>query len=175
MIDPGKFTTKTVYVIYIASTTEKVWQALTDPAFTRQYFGGFSIEVEPRTGGAFCLREPDGRVHISGRVVEWSPPRRFSCTWLIEGMPEFRELPVCLVTYEIAQAGAAVKLTMAEAHSWDIPDAILQGGRTGWPAILSGLKSVLETGKPLDVKLAPPEGMVEAVKQAVAAKPWLSK
>ena len=110
---------------------------------------------------------------MSGRVVEWSPPRRFSCTWLIEGMPEFRELPVCLVTYEIEQAGAAVKLTMTESHSWEIPDAILQGGRTGWPAILSGLKSVLETGKPLDVKLAPPEGMVEAVKKAVAERPWL--
>jgi O-antigen/teichoic acid export membrane protein len=54
-----------------------------------------------------------------------------------------------------------------------IPDAILQGGRTGWPAILSGLKSVLETGKPLDVKLATSEGMVEAVQKAVAEKPWL--
>jgi uncharacterized protein YndB with AHSA1/START domain len=161
MIDITTFTPKTVYVIYIASTPEKVWQALTDPAFTRQYFGGFSIEVEPRTGGAFCLR-----------VMEWSPPRRFSCIWLIEGMPEFRELPVCLVTYEIEQAGGAVKLTMTESHSWDTPDAILRGGRTGWPAILSSLKSVLETGKPLDVKLATPEGMVEAVKKAGAEKPW---
>jgi uncharacterized protein YndB with AHSA1/START domain len=172
MIDITTFTPKTVYVIYIASTPEKVWQALTDPAFTRQYFGGFSIEVEPRTGGAFCLRQPDGRVHMSGRVMEWSPPRRFSCIWLIEGMPEFRELPVCLVTYEIEQAGGAVKLTMTESHSWDTPDAILRGGRTGWPAILSSLKSVLETGKPLDVKLATPEGMVEAVKKAGAEKPW---
>src|SRR4029077_1131426 len=101
----------------------------------------------PRIGAAFCLREPDGRVHMSGRVVEWSPPRRFSCTWLVEGMPEFRGLPVCLVTYEIEQpGGGAVRLTMIEAHSWNIPDAILQGGRTGWPAILSGLKSVLEIG-----------------------------
>jgi uncharacterized protein YndB with AHSA1/START domain len=176
MIDPGQFAPKTVYVTYVAATPEKVWQALTDPAFTRRYFGGFSIEVEPRTGGAFCLRQPDGRVHVSGRVIDWSPPRRFSCTWLVEGMPEFRGLPVCLVTYEIEQpGGGAVKLTMTEAHSWDIPDAILQGGRTGWPAILSSLKSVLEAGKPLDVKLAPPEGMVEAVKKAVAEKPWLSK
>jgi hypothetical protein len=87
-------------------------------------------------------------------------------------MPEFRELPECLVTYEIEQAGGAVKLTMTEAHSWAIPDAILAGGRAGWPAILSGLKSVLETGKPLDVKMAPPEGMVAAVKQAVAEKAW---
>jgi len=173
MIDAAKFKPKTVYITYIAALPEQVWRALTDPAFTRQYFGGFSIEVEPRPNGRFCLRQPDGQVHMSGRVVEWSPPRRFSCTWLIEGMPEFRELPACLVTYEIEKAGSGVKLTMTEAHSWDVPDAILQGGRTGWPAILSSLKSVLETGKPLDVKLAPPEGMVEAVKKAVAEKPWL--
>jgi uncharacterized protein YndB with AHSA1/START domain len=175
MTDISKFKPNTVYVIYIASTPEKVWQALTDPAFTRQYFGGFAIEVEPKAGGAFYLRNPDGTVHMSGQVLDWSPPRRFSCTWIVEGMPEFRELPECIVTYEIEQAGGAVKLTMTESNSWDIPDAILEGGRTGWPAILSGLKSVLETGKPLDVKLAPPEGMVEAVKKAVAERAWENK
>jgi uncharacterized protein YndB with AHSA1/START domain len=172
-MDIAKFKPNTVYVTYIASTPEKVWQALTDPAFTRQYFGGFAIDVEPREGGAFFLRYPDGRVHMSGRVIDWSPPRRFSCTWLVEGMAEFRALPECLVTYEIEPAGGAVKLTMTEAHSWAVPDAILAGGRAGWPAILSSLKSVLETGKPLDIKMAPPEGMVEAVKQAVAAKAWM--
>jgi uncharacterized protein YndB with AHSA1/START domain len=173
MTDIAAFKPKTVYVTYIAATPEKVWQALTDPAFTRQYFGGFTIDVEPKVDGAFFLRNPDGSAHMSGRVVDWSPPRRFSCTWLIEGMPDFRGLPVCLVTYEIEQAGGAVKLTMTEAHSRDIPDAILSGGRTGWPAILSSLKSVLETGKPLDVKLAPPQGMVDAVRKAAAEKPWL--
>jgi uncharacterized protein YndB with AHSA1/START domain len=115
------------------STPEKVWQALTDPAFTRQYFGGFSIEVEPRTGGAFCLRQPDGRVHMSGRVVEWSPPRRFSCTWLVEGMPEFRDLPCASLPTRSRRPAAAVKLTMTEAHSWDIPDAILQAGAPAGP------------------------------------------
>jgi uncharacterized protein YndB with AHSA1/START domain len=168
---PG-FKPNTVYVIYIASTPENVWQALTSAQFTTQYFGGFGIDVESREGGAFFLRYPDGRVHMSGRVVEWNPPRRFSCTWLVEGMPEFRELPECLVTYDIEQAGGAVKLTMTEANSWDIPDAILAGGRSGWPAILSSLKSVLETGKALDIKMEPPKEMIEAVKQAVAAKPW---
>ena len=173
MVDVSRFKPSTVYVTYIASTPEKVWQALTDPAFTRQYFGGFAIDVEPKEGGAFFLRYPDGRVHMSGRVIAWSPPRRFACTWVVEGMAEFRELPECLVTYEIEQSGGAVKLTMTEAHSWDIPDAILAGGRSGWPAILSSLKSVLETGKPLDIKMAPPDGMVEAVRQAVAEKAWL--
>ena len=109
---------------------------------------------------------------MSGRVVEWSPPRRFSCTWLVEGMPDFRELPECLVTYDIEQAGGAVKLTMTEAHSWNVPDDILAGGRGGWPAILSGLKSVPETGNPLDIKMEPPNELMEAVKRAVVAKPW---
>lgn len=173
-MDTSKFKPNTVYVIYIASSSEKVWWALTEPAFTKQYFGGLAIEVEPRQGGAFFLRYPDGRIHMSGWVIEWSPPRRFSCTWLVEGMAEFRELPECLVTYEIEQAGdGVVKLTMTEAHSWGVPDAILAGGRAGWPAILSNLKSVLETGMPLDIKMVPPEEMMEAVKQAAAAKPWL--
>ena len=172
-MDVSKFKPNTVYVTYIACTPERVWQALTDPAFTRQYFGGFAVDVEPREGGAFFLRYPDGRVHMSGRVIAWSPPHRFSCTWLVEGVPDFRELPECLVTYEIEQASGAVKLTMTEAHSWDVPDAILAGGRAGWPAILSSLKSMLETGKPLEIKMAPPEGMMEAVKQAAAAKAWV--
>ena len=88
-MDVSKFKPKTVYVIYIATTPEKVWQALTDPAFSKKYFFGFVIDVEPKTGGAFFLRYPDGGVHVSGQVIEWSPPRRFSCTWLVEGMKEF--------------------------------------------------------------------------------------
>jgi uncharacterized protein YndB with AHSA1/START domain len=169
------FVPKTVYVTYIASTPDKVWEALTSAEFTRKYFAGFGIDVEPKQGGAFRLLYPDGRVHVSGRIVEWSPPRRFSCTWWLEGMPDFRELPECLVTYDIEQAGGAVKLTMTEAHSWDVPDDILAGGRGGWPAILSGLKSVLETGKPLDIKLEPPKALMEAVKRAVADKPWQNR
>lgn len=168
----AQFTPKTIYVIYIAATPEAVWQALTDPAFTRQYFAGFSVDAEPRAGGAFKLLYPDGRTHIGGEVVEWSPPRRFSCTWLVEGMKEFAELPVCLVTYDIEPAGEAVRLTMTESHSWDVPEAILSGGRQGWPAILSGLKSVLETGKAPVLKMEPPPEFMEAVKRAVTEKPW---
>lgn len=173
MIDTAAFKPKTVYISYIAATPERVWQALTDPAFTKQYFGGLSVDVEPRAGGAFRLLYPDGRVHIAGEVLDWSPPKRFSCTWVVEGMKEFAELPVCVVTYDIAPAGEAVCLTMTEAHSWDVPDAILAGGQSGWPAILSGLKSLLETGRAPKVEMAPPEGFMAAVKQAVAQKPWL--
>jgi uncharacterized protein YndB with AHSA1/START domain len=154
---------KFVYVIYIASTPEKVWEALTSPDFTKQYFFGRTIEIEPQAGGSFILRMPDGRVDVKGNVVEWSPPRRLSVTWTVDWMPEMRDLPECLVTYDIAQAGESVRLTMTEAHQWDVPEGLLAGGRAGWPAILSSLKSVLETGKPLSLRMEPPKEMLEAL------------
>ena len=80
MVDVATFKPNTVYVTYIAASPEKVWQALTDPAFTRQYFGGFSIDVEPKTGGAFYLRYPDGKVHMSGRGGDQSSTRPDMCT-----------------------------------------------------------------------------------------------
>ena len=122
----------------------------------------------------FLMRYPDGRVHIRGQVVDWSPPRRFSCTWLVEGMKEFGGLPECLVTYDIEPSGESVKVTMTESHSWDVPEAILAGGRMGWPKIMSALKSVIETGKPLSTKSeGPPPDMMDALRRAVAEKPWL--
>jgi uncharacterized protein YndB with AHSA1/START domain len=174
MTDIAAFTPKTVYITYIAATPEQVWQALTDPAFTQQYFFGFSVDIEPRTGGAFRMLYPDGRVHIRGEVVDWSPPRRLAVTWLVEGREEFGELPECLVSYDIEASGEAVKLTMAESHSWDVPDAILSGGRMGWPKIMSALKTMLETGKPIaPASESPPGEFMDAVRKAVAEKPWL--
>ena len=161
----ARFTPKTVYVTYIAATPEKVWQALISSDFTRKYFWERSIELEPKLGGDFVLRLPDGSVNVQGKVVAYDPPRKLAVTWHVEWPDEFRKLPECLVTYEIAQAGEAVRLTMTESHSWEVPDAILSGGRMGWPAILSSLKSLLETGKPLAIKMEPPKEMLDAIKR----------
>jgi uncharacterized protein YndB with AHSA1/START domain len=165
MAETATFKPKTAYVTYIAATPEKIWQALIDPAFTAHYFFGRTVEIEPKQGGSFILRMPDGRVDVQGRVIEYDPPRKLSVTWHVEWIEEFRKLPACLVTYEIAQAGEAVRLTMTESYSWDVPDAILAGGRMGWPAILSSLKSLLETGKALAIKMEPPKEMLDAIKQ----------
>ena len=173
MTDISKFKPLTVYVIYIAATPQAVFDALTKSEFTRQYFGNFSIDVAPQRGGAFRMLYPDGRVHIAGKVLDWPPPKRFACTWLVEGMPGFGDLPECIVTYDIEPAGGAVKLTMTESHSWNVPEAILAGGRSGWPAILSGLKSLIETGKAPSIAMAPPDGFLDAVKRALGEKPWL--
>ena len=165
MADISEFKPKTVYVTYIAATPEKVWQALIDPAFTKQYFFGFAVDLESKAGGRFRLLWPDGRLHVRGEVVDWMPPHRLAVTWLVEGMKEFGELPHCLVSYDIAPSGDCVRLTMTESHSWDVPEAILSGGRMGWPAILSSLKSLLETGKPLAIEMEPPRAMIEAIKR----------
>ena len=159
------FTPKTVYVIYIASTPDKVWQALISSEFTKQYFFGRSIEIEPKEGGSFILRMPDGRVDVKGTVTEWSPPRRLSVSWTVDWIPQMRSLPECLITYDIELAGQSVKHTMTEAHQWDVPEDLLSGGRAGWPAILSSLKSVLETGKPLLIEMQPPKEMLAVLQR----------
>jgi len=164
MIDLDSFTPATVYTIYIASTPDKVWQALTSAEFSRQYFFGFAVETELKVGGAFVVRAPDGSRHIDGEVIACDPPHKLTVTWNVSWPGLVEKLGPTLVTYEIEQAGDAVRLTMIEAHDRPLSDDILEGGRQGWPAILSSLKSLLETGKPLAVKMAPPQRMLAALK-----------
>lgn len=164
-MDIGKFIPTVVYTIYIASTPEKVWQALTSAEFSRQYFSGLGVEVEPRVGGAFVLRAPDGSVHVGGEVVEYDPPRKLTTTFNVNWPGLVETLGEEIVSYEIEQSGESVRLTMTQANDRPIDDDILSGGRAGWPAILSSLKSVLETGKPLSLKMEPPVKMLEALKK----------
>jgi len=171
MIDVDSFTPATVYTIYIASTPEKVWQALTSAEFSRQYFFGFAVEAELKAGGAFIVRAPDGSQHIDGEVIACDPPRKLTVTWNVNWPGLLEKLGPTLVTYEIEQAGDAVRLTMIEAHDRTLSDDILSGGQQGWPAILSSLKSLLETGHPLAVKMAPPQRMLAALKAMGIATP----
>jgi uncharacterized protein YndB with AHSA1/START domain len=141
-----------------------VWQALTTAELSRMYFLGNAVEVEPRLGGAFTVRTPDGARHISGEVLEYDPPKRLSVTFNVNWPELIEKLGPTLVTYEIEEVGDAVRLTMSEGHDRPLSDDILSGGRQGWPAILSSLKSVLETGRPLVVKMGPPQRMLDALK-----------
>ena len=159
-----QFKPLTVYTIYIASTPAKVWEALTSAEFSRKYFSGFAVEMEPKLGGRFIVRAPDGSEHISGEVFEYDPPRKLTVSWNVNWPDLVAKLGSTLVTYEIEAAGEAVRLTMSERHDRELSDDILSGGRTGWPAILSGLKSLLETGKAPQIKMSPPVKMLDALK-----------
>ena len=170
-MDATRFKPTLVYTIYIASTPEQVWQALTSAEFSRQYFFGNAVEVEVRIGGAFIVRTPDGSLHISGEVIECEPARKLTVTFNVNWPALVEKLGPTLVTYEIEPAGEAVRLTLTEAHDRPISDDILSGGRQGWPAILSSLKSVLETGNPLVIKMAPPQRMLDALEAMGIATP----
>src|ERR1700694_1234467 len=135
-----KFKPAIVYTIYIASTPQQVWQALTSAEFSRKNFFGNAVEVDLRVGGAYIVRTPDGGLHISGEVIECDPPRKLTVTFNVNWPALIEKLGPTLVTYEIEPAGAAVRLTLTEALDRPISDDILAGGRTGWPLILSDLK-----------------------------------
>src|SRR5215467_2908862 len=163
-MDIAKFKPAIVYTIYIASTPQKVWQALTSAEFSRKYFSGFAIEADLKVGGAFIARAPDGSVHIGGEVSECDPPKRLTVTWNVNWPDLVEKLGPTLVTYEIEPAGENVKLTMLQSHDRPISDDILSGGRQGWPAILSSLKSLLETDNAMTIPMRPPQRMLDALK-----------
>ena len=137
-----------VYVTYIAASAEKVWRGLTDGDFTRQYFFRRRMKSDWKVGAAWALLMEDGRVDSGGKVLEYEPPRRLAISWRVEWLEEFRNLPEAIVTFDIEPVGEVVRLTMTELSA-PIDEKYLEGGRQGWPVILSGLKSLLETGKAL--------------------------
>ncbi len=96
----------------------------------------------------------DGRVDSGGKVLECEPPRRLVLSWRCEWLEEYRQLPEAVVTFDIEPMEEAVRLTVTQLTA-PIEEKYLEGGRQGWPAILSGLKSLLETGKPLRIIMSP--------------------
>ena len=143
------------YVTYIAATPETVWQSLTSPEISPTYFFGRSVEIDCRVGGKFVLRMADGKVDSQGHVVECDPPRKVSFTWKVEWLEEYRDLPEALVTFTIEPAGEVTRVTFTEGQSPKLDAKYKEAGKRGWPMVLSGLKTLLETGKPL--RLTPPQ------------------
>lgn len=136
----------TSYVIYIAATPEAIWSALTDGNQTRDYFFGRAVESDWRPSAPVRYRMPDGSTDVSGKIVEIDPPRLVRFTWTVERLAS-AGLPETIVSFEIEPAGEACRLAMHEEHAGPVPEEYLEGGRRGWPIILSGLKSLLETGR----------------------------
>jgi uncharacterized protein YndB with AHSA1/START domain len=147
-----------VYVTYIRTTPEKLWQALIDPEFTRQYWVGTSQESEWKPGASWRMMIPDGRVADAGEVVEIEPEKRLVLSWRNEFVPELREEGYSRLTYELEKLGDSVKLTVI--HEIDKPDSkFIKAVSIGWPHILASLKSLLETGESLEETRRWPAGM----------------
>lgn len=148
---------KFVYVTYIRTTPEKLWDALTKPEFSRNYWCGCWQDCTWEPGASWKLMIPDGRVGDAGEVVEIDKPRRIVVTWRNEFRPELKAEGFSRCTFEIEAAGASVKLTVT--HAMDVPDSkFIDAVSNGWPKILSSLKSLLETGESIEDTRTWPEG-----------------
>jgi uncharacterized protein YndB with AHSA1/START domain len=147
-----------VYVAYIRTTPAKLWRALLEPEFTRQYWAATWQESDWKPGSSWRIMIPDGRVGDSGQVLEIEPERRLVLSWRNEFMPELRAEGYSRLTYELEKVGESVKLTLI--HEMDKPDSKLIGAvSSGWPHILASLKSLLETGESLVETRQWPEGV----------------
>jgi len=138
-----------MYVTYIRTTPEKLWAALTQPEFTRQYFFNTTQESEWKPGASWKMKAPDGSTTDGGEVIEIDPPNRLVLKWRHELKPELHAEGYSHMTYLIEKAGTAVKLTVT--HEMDKAGSkLIEGVGHGWPTILASLKSLLETGQPLE-------------------------
>ncbi|WP_342362997.1 SRPBCC domain-containing protein [Terrarubrum flagellatum] len=147
-----------INIIFIASTPEKVWAALTDTALSKSYFFGNSVELDAEVGGRFVVRQPDGSIAVDGKVLALEKARLLRIEWNVVSVAELKDKPPAIIEYRVESVGEAVKLSVCEFHTWDVPEKFKEAGRNGWALILSGVKSILETGKPLPtVKMEPPK------------------
>ncbi len=137
---------KLVYTTYIRSTPKKVWDALTQPKFTRQYWGGLANVSDWKKGSTWDMATAGEKpeIYTTGKVLESTPPKRLVLSWVD---PENIK-DISRVTYEIEIVKDTVCLTVT--HDQFKARSTMPGRvNGGWPRVLSSLKSFLETGKGL--------------------------
>jgi len=140
-----------VYVTYIETTPDALWRALTDSAFSRQYWFGTEFRTDWKVGSPFAL-VMDGTTTDVGEILAFDPPRRLSYTFKHVLDDELRNAGPTTVVFTLEQHGTFVKLTLMHEGFVGAEGAkLLDGVSKGWPAILSSLKSLLETGTALAI------------------------
>ena len=143
-----------VFRVYIRTSPERLWQAITDPECTVRYFRRLRVESGWERGDRVAYWTEDDQV-LDGEVLEADPPKRLVTTWSFRHAPELREDPPSRVTWAIEPVGDACKLTLVHDEFTGETETYKRVGR-GWPLILSSLKSLLETGEGLEVD-GPPQ------------------
>jgi uncharacterized protein YndB with AHSA1/START domain len=134
-----------VYVTYIRTTPQKLWSALTDAEYMKQYWFGMRCESQWKPGSSWQLVSGEGEVLDAGEIVEAEPPRRLVIRWSHQKRLELRQEGESLCTMELEPIDTAVKLTITHSMERE-PSKLIGAVSGGWPKILSNLKSLLETG-----------------------------
>jgi uncharacterized protein YndB with AHSA1/START domain len=138
--------TERVFEIYIRTTPERLWEAITDPAIRAKYHFGLEVESDWEQGSPYHLAQPGGRTIIEGENLVVDPPRRLVQSMRALWGPQAQAVGTTRVTWEIEPVGDSCRLTVVHDElPPDVPEEIYGG----WPMILSGLKTWLETGETL--------------------------
>ena len=139
--------TTQVYNILIKATAEALWEAITKPEFTERYFYGSLITV---TADHYSSFGPDGDLRGDEPVYEFDPPRKLVHGWRSRYDPELADEDESRVTWEIEpQDNGTCLLTVVHDRLEGAPRTATAVAGAGWMTVLSGLKTLLETGKPL--------------------------
>jgi uncharacterized protein YndB with AHSA1/START domain len=138
-----------VYVTYIETTPARLFEALTSSEFSKAYWFGTELRSDWKIGSPFALVS-DGNETDIGEILEYDPPRRLSYTFKHVLMDKYKHETPTKVVFTIEPHGKISKLTLTH-EGFAGASGLLDGISKGWPAILSGLKSMLETGKPLAI------------------------
>jgi uncharacterized protein YndB with AHSA1/START domain len=137
--------TEFIYMIYIRATPEKVFNALHNPEFTKQYWFHDNVS-DWKVGSKWEHVSLQGETRLVGKVLENNPPKKLVVTWAAPSNPEEQSK----VTYELEPVEDMTRLTVS--HTELVAGSeMAKGISKGWPIVLSSLKSFLETGKPLNV------------------------
>ena len=134
-----------VYVTYIRTTPEKLWSALTEEEFQKQYWFGVHCESQWSAGSSWTMLHPDGRTLDAGEIVEAEPHKRLVIRWQHQDKPELKAEGASLCTIELEPIGPSVKLSITHTIERE-PSKLIEAVSGGWPKIISNLKSLLETG-----------------------------
>lgn len=140
-----------VFQILIGASAEEVWRTITDPDVTETYFHETRILSDFEVGSPVRYELPSGRTIVVGEILEADPPHRLSMTWQFR-REEGSEDPPSRVTWEIEPAGDLCKLTLIH-DGFDSETRTYREVGEGWPKILSSMKSLIETGKPLPLNV----------------------
>ena len=135
-----------VYVTYIKTTPEKLWKALTNPEFQRQYWIGMHINTDWKKGSAWTLEFPNGDIADQGTVLECKPFKRLVLKWKNIWKTGLDKEGYSRCAMDLEPNEDAVKLTVTHSSPKD-NSKLIKAVSGGWPMILSNLKSLLETGK----------------------------
>ncbi|MCE9649304.1 MAG: SRPBCC family protein [Parvibaculum sp.] len=135
-----------VYVSYIRTTPEKLWSALTNPDFMKQYWFGTYCESEWEPGSSWRMIQADGQVSDVGEIVEAEPAKRLVIKWRNEFRPDLTSEGYSICTMDIEPIQGVMKLTITHSINRE-KSKLIEAVSGGWPRILSNLKSLLETGQ----------------------------